>query len=242
MHKRHQSGFTIIEVVITLVIMMILMLTLASMVRSTLDLREALSDVSTIKIELMQTLRVVQDDLQHAFLVSTTDLARFGDPAFRRTKTHFEIVKFGDFDELKFTAMNQSSRQKNQREADSYFVVYKVETDQNGIKVLRRGVVSRIPEGFEAKDGVVYRDIARNVKKFQIDAWRGDEWSRDRWDSTRGEWRNKIPHLVRVHIELEVSKDAKGEPEAANTVVYIAAAQGSEEPRKGSSNIRWDQL
>ena len=91
------------------------------------------------------------------------------------------------------------------------YVIYEVRKDEEGQEPthLFRGEAVRVPESF--RDEVETVMLARAVKSLQIVPWNGTQWSEDRWHSNRGEYRNKIPHLVRVALEAYESVTLEGE-------------------------------
>jgi len=94
------------------------------------------------------------------------------------------------------------------------------------------------------------RVFAKNIKTFRISPWRGDDWSTDRWDSSRGEWRDKLPAMVKIEIETwnedeDLPEEKKDEMTSDNnvvllqTIVSIQQARGMKELKQGSNTVRW---
>ena len=115
------------------------------------------------------------------------------------------------------------------------------------------GTVSVAAANF--REDPVMNMILRNVRSLKIVGWRGDEWLRDRWDSTRGDTRNKLPKMVRIELSAFVETEGTpfGIPEASQTsdanqgaasfdmrtIVVPALSSGMAELKQPVSSVRW---
>jgi hypothetical protein len=102
----------------------------------------------------------------------------------------------------------------------------------------------------DLKEDPPMRMLAKNIKTFRVIPWRGDDWSTDRWDSSRGEWRDRMPAMVKLEIETwnedddipsdnETEKTDDSNLVVARTIVAIQQARGMKELKQGSNTVRW---
>lgn len=252
-NPNHQAGFSLLEIILTLGLILMLSYALTTLLRDSLDIRDGLSQAGKVNHRLATAMSTLVMDLQHAYIVSEKDIARFGDPEKRKVKSLFKLEVGTLGDDLQFTTMNHAPLIRNSRESETTFVAYRLEEDPDtGRTNLTRAETKRVPENFNEE--LKYRILARDIKAFKIKTWRGDEWSKDRWDSRRREWRNKLPHIV--HIELEAWEDEPDQFESStrvlsttdeatiklNTVVILPNSVESEELRQRPTTLRWDKL
>jgi len=246
-----QSGFTLIEVVITIGILMTLTIAAASMMRNGFDVREGLSERAQVIHRLDVAITKTADDIQQTFYVSLKDAARNG--IDRRMKTVFRLEKnaAAGSDRLSLTTMSHHAIKAGVHESDFTYVVYELHDskDAPGRKDLYRGETPVIPE--DLKDPVPMQLLAKNIKTFTIEYWRGDEWSKDRWDTNGGDTRNMLPKLVRITIEAWTRDRKEGDgqdesidqsTESIGTVVYVTNAREYADLKDQSKTIRWDKL
>lgn len=249
---RPETGFTLLEVVISIAIIAVITLSVASILRSSYGIRTTLSDRSKINHRLANAMERLVSDLQHAYIVPTTDTERNGEG--RRQKGIFQIDTTGDQYRLRFTTMAHRSRFKNSAEGDATFVVYELKDNPQtpGRMDLTRSESPRVPEDFRDNPGAA--PLARWIKRLEVKPWTGDDWSKDRWDSSRSDWRNKMPRMVQVTLEAWDEEpppmDAPAEVNAGpwsddaptvtlNTVVYLPYAQVFPELKSQVTSIRW---
>lgn len=251
--SRHASaGFTLLEVVITIGILVVLAVAVTELLKSNIDIRFALGNESMVTHRVGQTMKRISKDIEHAFIIGRRDTLRrtrnrFGD-------TIFQMEQRGESSELKFTTMSHESLIANSHESDLTYVVYQLKVDENNSAVfhLYRGEAKFIPERF--RDNPPLRLIARNIKSFMVEAWRGDRWVKDRWDTERSEWRDKLPRMVKVTLETYIEdvtnedyvpdRELSDEPTlTTGSVFMLPYALGLEELRPSTAGtIRWDRL
>jgi type II secretory pathway component PulJ len=247
-----QSGFSLLEIVLTLGLILMLSYALTTLLRDSLDIREALAQNAKVNHRLATAMTSLVKDLEHAYIISDKDLARFGDPDKRKIQSIFKIEIGNEGDDLQFTTMSHIPMIKNARESETTFVAYKLEENrETGRTDLIRAETKRVPENF--RDELNYRVLARGIKSFHVRPWRGDEWSKDRWDSRRREWRNRLPQMVKIELE---AWEEDIDPEDASsrvtttdeptltigTVVILPNSMESEELKQRPTTLRWDKL
>jgi type II secretory pathway pseudopilin PulG len=257
LHPGRRAGFTIIEIVISISILLALTVGVVVMLRSAIDVRQGLSTQMRTVRQLNFAMEMVSRDIEHAIVLSSTDQVRM--PIERNFKTIFRVEPAGDSDKLSLTTMANKPVVANAMEGDQAYVVYELKDAEGrpGEKDLYRGSANIATANF--REDPPSNMILRNVKSFKIVAWRGDDWLRDRWDSTRSDTRNKLPKMVRV--ELSAFVDTAGTPfgipadqasatssaEAGQgmatfdmrTIVVPALSSGMAELKQPVSSIRW---
>ena len=240
-------GFSLLEVIITIGIMMSLTLAVASMLRSGFDIKSAISD----KSQILHRMAVIMDrltvDIQHTFYVSAKDTLKNG--IERSMKTLFRIDKQGTADRLLLTTKTHKTIHAGRYESDLTFVVYELRDSQTspGRKDLYRGETPYIP--MDINEEPPMRLMARDIKSLVFEFWTGDRWSKDFWDTGRGDTRNRLPHLVRFTLEAyrwpqaeEEPADSRGDQgvEMMQTVVYLQDAWEYKELKDQDKSIKWE--
>jgi len=222
--------------------------------RSSIDVRQGLSMQSRSVRQLNYALEMVSRDIEHAFVLSSTDQIRM--PIERNFKTIFRVDPAGDSDKLSLTTMANQPVVANLMEGDQGYVVYELKDAEGrpGEKDLHRATTNIATANF--REDPPSNMILQNVKSFKVIAWRGDDWLRDRWDSTRSDTRNKLPKMVRIEIAafvdtagtpfgIPVGQGASGDAaqKAATfevkTIVVPALSSGMAEIKQPVSSIRW---
>ena len=243
-----ERGFSLLEVMITMSILLGLVIAVAAMMRSSVDLKMALAREARITHRLTLAIARVAWDIEHAFIVGLNDTPRGG--ADRTFKTIFKIDKSGDTDKLFMTITGNVVGSPGSPDGDTAYVVYEVRDAQDspGRKHLFRGVTTVTRD--DLKEDPPMKILVRNIKTFKLLPWRGDDWSTDRWDSGRGDWRDRMPTMVRVEIETwneddeiprENASDSSGLDNVVGvkTVVLIQQARGMKELKQPSNTVKW---
>ena len=225
-----KSGFTIIEIMISMSILMSLTVAVVVMMRSSIDVRQGLSTQSRTVRQLNFALEIISRDIEHAIVLSSTDQVRM--PIERTFKTIFRVEPSGESDKLSLTTMANQPVVANAMEGDQGYVVYDLKDAEGrpGEKDLYRGITNIGVANF--REDPPSNMILRNVKSFKVIAWRGDDWFRDRWDSTRSDTRNKLPRMVR--IELSAYVDTAGTPFGI-PADQLASSGGNESAQKAAT-------
>lgn len=197
-YRSNEEGFTLLEVILTIVILLTLSVAATNMIRGSLNMKTALSQSAKVTQRLSVTMDRVVTDLTHSFIVNTK--AAELNWAERETKTIFKVKMSGESSELYLTTMTHRSLRANSYETDQTYVVYKLEEDKkiSGRTNLYRGETKVLPENF--RDEIPMELLAKDIKEFKIEPWTGDGWSKDGWNSNRSEHRNMLPRMVRVTI------------------------------------------
>jgi hypothetical protein len=245
-----QAGFSLIEVIITLGILMSLTIAVASMLRSGFEVRQGLSQRAKVVHRLSVAINKISADVQEAFFVSPKDNVK--NDIGRRTKGVFKLDKQGSGDRLALTTKTHQANRAGANEADLTYVVYELRDakDSPGRKDLFRGEAPYIPE--DLKDEPPLRLLARGIKSFVVTTWNGDRWmANDYWDTGRGDTRNRLPRLVKIQLEAyaddRVADDGQDDRadqavEQIQTVVYVEDSWEYGDIKEQNKSIKWDQL
>lgn len=247
---RGQAGFSLIEVVITIGILMSLTLAVASMLRAGFDVKAGLSQQSKVTHRLSVVMQRVVDDIQHAYFVSTKNVYKNG--IERKMKTVFKVDKNGSKgDKLTLTTKTHRAIVSGRYESDLTLVTYELQDAKEvpGRSDLYRGSFPYIPA--DLREEPPLKLLARNIKNITIEPWTGERWSKDYWDTGRGDTRNILPRMVRVTVEAWAEErepdDGRDETydqhtETLSTVVYLYEAMEYAELKTPDKSIKWGNM
>lgn len=242
-----EEGFTLIEIILTLSLLLGLTIISANMIKNSIDMRAEISNQVNVNHRLSMVMELLTQDLRHAFLVSRKRKEGFN--PLRRTKTAF-FLKPSSSSELSFTTLNHSTRTKDSSESDQAFVIYQLETDEEtGRTNLYRGESTILPENFdEVKANVL---VANDIKVFSIKPWDGVEFSSNRWNSDSSSQRDLLPKMVEIYIEawdLPVTADVSSEVNldqlttVAETILNLPLSASMDTEKTPVSSFQWKNL
>lgn len=246
-HKSGAAGFSLIEVVISIAILLSLTLAVVSMLKSGFDIKEGLSARSKVVHRLQVAMAHLARDIEHAFIISSVK-DQNKNPLGRRAKTLFRIDKSGGSEKLALTTKTRLANIKGAFESELTFVVYELKDakEVSGRKHLYRAETPVIPE--DLKEEPPTQVLVRGIKTLTYEVWDGDKWAKDGWDTGRGDWRNRLPKMVKVTIEAfkhdRVDGDGKDqaldeETETLSTVIYLADSWASAEIKQPAKTPKW---
>ncbi len=242
-----EAGFTLIEVVITVAILMSLTIAIASMLKSGFEVKAGLSEKAAMLHRLSVAMDKIAKDIQFTFYVSLKDADKNG--IDRKMKTVFKIDKGSPGDKLTLTTKTHQAIRAGAAESEFTFVIYDLRDskDQPGRKDLYRAETPAIP--LDLKDEPPMRLLAKNIKTVTYEYWKGDDWVKgDYWDTGRGETRNLLPKLVRITIEafLHDAKEGDVKDESTDgvtgklsTVVYVEESGPYAELKTQNQSVKW---
>jgi prepilin-type N-terminal cleavage/methylation domain-containing protein len=233
------KGFTLIEVMITLGILTTIIFAVSQMLRSSFDMKASLRQKSSVTRRANLIFSALNHDLSHAFLISNRHSLR----AAGKRKTIFKITKSANFDSLHFTYLANDSGKV--QEGPLAYAVYEIqESDKDKIRHLARGNTPRQPEDFTTPP--VLRTLAEFIESIRFEAWVGDDWSKESWDSTQGDTENKMPHMVRVTIRLWAEEPLPGDDleklpiDQFATILYLPYALDFDELKARITSFKMD--
>ena len=240
------KGFTLLEVILTVAILSVMMLATSVLMRSSFDMKVALSQRANQAGKLNSVLATVSKDLSHAFMVSVNkDKERVNDGQIR---TQFKVSSFGGNSKFSLTTMNNTAAKKNTQEGELSYVVYELKDSEDypGRKDLYRGATGVVPEDF--RDEPKLQILMRGLKSIKLEMWNGDSWISD-WDTERSDYKQTIPKMVRVNLTGYSAYPTEGEEDpvigtdefdtARITAVYLPYSKKSKElkSKTGSMNF-----
>jgi len=242
----NQAAFTLIEVILTVAIMMTLTIAVVVMMRGVIEVRQGLSVEGRITQRLNNAMETVARDISHALLISKNDKTRYSFD--RNMKTVFKVEAGAETDKLMLTTISHRPLRANSHEPDQVYVVYQVSESEDvpGRKNLYRGWMPITNK--DLKEDPPMRLLARNIKRFKIIGWRGDQWLKDRWDSERSDTANKLPRMIRIEIGTWPDDPLPGEtPDTVGddqivelrTVVTPPLGLGFNDIKQQMSSISW---
>jgi hypothetical protein len=235
-----EAGMTLLEIIFAVTLMMIMTFSTTSVLRNGLDMRLDLSQKSKVTHKVNVVLQKVSRDLQHAFIIPSNQ-------AFSRRaeiKSLFRVKPWDNSSELRLTTMDHEPRRSTAYEGDQAFVVYRIEKDTTTNRpILYRGESPVVPENLDEEIPLVR--LAVGIKSLKIMLWNGEAWKED-WDSTRTDWRDMLPKMVKVEVEAYMNEPAnEDEPLGDNepttitrTIVFIPNAMASKEPKDPPKTLK----
>ena len=237
-----QSGLTFLEVIFAIMILLVLTMSAAQMIRNGVDVQLSLAEQARVSHRIDVAMQRVTSDLEHAFLINRKRPESFY--TTRKFKSIFAIDDKRGSSELRFTTMNHRPLIAQSRESDQNYVFYRLEKkDAGGPSHLYRGVSPVIPEEFN--DDIRFELLSKNIKTFRIEAWNGDRWTKE-WDSDKSDFRDLLPHMVRVVVEAYAFDILEGDiideseqvaTRRMETIIFLPRAYGGgKEPKERNSS------
>lgn len=192
-----RSGFTLIEVVVALAVMVIIGTITWSTMASTLDMRDYLEEADVTSRSARVALDRLARELEVAFLTNNTS-------AVNTYRTVFVGEDGTDTDTVWFATLTHQRRYRNSRESDQTEITVWADDDPEhpGTMVLYHREAPRIDHEPD-QDGAI-APIARKVTRFDLTYLDGStgEWT-DEWDSTGIEQTGKLPRAVQIVLGLQ---------------------------------------
>lgn len=239
------SGMTLLEVIFSIVLLLILVTTAASMIRNGIDLKMAISDQAKATHKLTIAMQKLTDDLQHAFVLNRQRVELFY-PS-RMTKALFSLETRGGSANLRFTTKSHRPIRANAKESDMNFVVYALERDKDSeFMSLYRGDSKVLPVNFDSD--IPMQLLVKHVKAFRVSAWDGSRWKED-WNSDKSEHRDLIPAMLKVELEIyetPAADDVVGAEmndlpaQFLQTIIYTQGSRGLKQAKQPSNRIKYE--
>ena len=242
MSRVSEEGFSLLEVILTIVILLSLTIAATNAITTSIDIRKGLSDRVRVTHELQGVFSRVVSDVTHIFIFDTR--RQEYNPTVRATKTLFQKERDR---RIAFTTMNHKPLNANSPESDQTFVVYELRAnkDNSAFQDLYRGASKVIPQDF--KDDIPMQHIASRVKRFDVIPWTGEKWDEGNWDTNRSDHRNMLPRMIKIILEVyEIAEEQEFVSESQrptsllSTVVYLPRSLGLKEYKPYSGSLKWD--
>ncbi len=244
--SQDEAGMTLLEIMISIALLLVMTVATSSLLTNGIDMRLELSQRSKVNHRLSVAMERITNDLQQSFLLNFKRQEFLDYVTTRATKSYFFVKMWDNSSELKLTTLTHKPMVASAHESDQTFVVYKIEKDKDTQRPhLFRGETKVIPSNFE--DEVPMVILARNIKAIRIKPWDGENWKED-WNSTKTEWRDTLPRLVKVEVDAyineldgETAQYSETDPiTTLRTVVAISKAFEMKEQKEGTKTPKWD--
>jgi len=242
--NRHCSGFSLLEVIITIGILVAMMIAITTSLKSSFDMKAALSERSKVTRRLQIVMQRMVQDLTHVFFISPSDRNRM--TRNRAWKTFFLIDRLGMSNKLALTTKSYLPNRQDIKESEIRYVVYSLKKDEkfSGRKNLYRGSTPYIPEGFRVDPPM--QMFVPHIKTFNIQFWDSKmaSFRQDRWDSRR---ERRIPLMLKIEIEAWAFEPDENRPfksddvvERLSTVVFLPyAMMNYDENRRNNMMVKY---
>jgi type II secretion system protein J len=191
---RLRRGFTLIEVIVSLVLVAGIAAFTFTSLRSSFAMRDYMEKQDATDRSARVALQKIERELRLAFLTKNTT-------AVNTYKTVFVGKNNGDLDALFFATFAHRQMYHGTPEGDQAEITIWADEGPDGTNVLYHRESGRIDEDPDS-DGTIL-PLASGVKTFDLDflnSTTGD-WSEE-WDSTGNE-QNKLPRAVEILLVLE---------------------------------------
>ncbi|BBH52568.1 PulJ/GspJ family protein [Fluviispira sanaruensis] len=246
---KNQHGFSLLEIILALSILAALSVMTINILTTQLSTREKVTDYNTQKHSINMAMKKIYDDLQSAYISDQKSLTSLNLGAR-------QIVPQLYFrnNNLVFSTSNFKSYIANSTQSNLAFVRYYIRPDpQNSNKnQLIRAVDTDMSESIERDDVGLKEVLDPDIKEFRVLFWNGNEY-RQEWDTTANDTQNKLPKLVKIHLESyspEGSLDKQlreANPVSQqnrktymlDTTVYIMSTNGISNALNPSGSFKW---
>ena len=240
------SGFTLIEVMISMVIMSMLTVLVSTSIRTAVQNKKKLEARMASETMLYDSLRVLKLDIERAFHyqdvffeIENLALQQLQQEQNKKNPNQKEdnqrtppvqLTQFlGEAGSFHFTALNHFRTKYNAPESDQMEVGYYTDgcEKRNGkgsTQCLWRRSTPQIDD--EVDKGGAKVVVAENVSLFKLEYRsnkENDDWV-SQWRSDnkgRADHRNRFPHFVKIEIEIEDKTDKEVRPVKQKVVFQI---------------------
>ncbi len=206
------NGFSILEVIISIGVIVVLTLSVVVMMRSNIDMNQIISSESQVTSGLSKAMIQIASDIEHSYIISTKDVIR--STSNRNSGTIFYIKSNNN--KIKMTTNSFRRFRRGEKSSDLSYVVYELKKSKknSGRTDLYRGVKKIIPKDF--KEDPEMKLFVENIKTFEVHPWNGEKFIKDRWDSENSDTTNKAPMMVKVTLETWLNPPAEDGQEDFN--------------------------
>ena len=245
------SGFTLLEVIITIGLLAVMIISITAFLRSSIDMRLALSEKSTVTSRLNIALGYIKKDLEQAYVLSV-NLDKTFTP-LGQTETFFQIKEFAGRTTLSLSSMNFDTNSTSENSSELSKVTYELKVSK---KFPNRLALYRSLSNLYVEDPENSDPLVEGIRSLKLAAWNGSKWVND-WDSKKSAFNLSIPRMVRVTINAYASDDKKNDQDSApssgiifqstevdeithrSTIVYIPWAQRYKELKDKIKTVKW---
>lgn len=264
-NRNSQSGFTLIEIIISVGIIASLSIYAVSAMSNQIETRNRLQQSNEATHSAHSAMMRLTEDLRHAYMVfgneeqaakSNSDM--IGRPMFVMTEAP----------RLLFMSQSHQSLIANRPEANIAYVQYlvcpdssapakvcKSQSDSNSPK--KQLVRVTDPSVKKTSDDAVLDGVAQvlvnDLKEFKVTAWNGQEFIKD-WNTERSDFGRKLPKMVKVDLSVFMPEDMarkqfRDENSSADlterpamslsTTVYLLYTNGQPDLKEPKKDLGW---
>lgn len=204
--KTIQSGFTLLEVLISMALFSIIALTTIkqiTLIRNTKD--AAFKDIDAYS-NARAALNAIETDLRQAFHVLRTDLGEDAQQALSQNGAAAHTVFDGRRSEIIFTSLSHRNYFVGKRESEQTEITFFLQTSrQSKYSTLVKRESELIDDNLY-EGGSTYTLLENVVSlEFQYFDPKTEKWQ-DTWNSDGGAFRDKFPSSVKAKIEVASEK------------------------------------
>ena len=243
--QNQKNAFSLIEVIISIGVIVMLTIMVVTMMRSNIDMNQIIRQESIVTNRLSKAMNQLSKDIENAYLISKKDVVR--STSNRASGTYFYIER--NLSAIKMTTTSNKRFRRGEKSSDLIYVVYELKKndDDSGRTSLYRGVKKVIPEDF--KEDPPMKLFIRDIKEFQVKAWNGERFNKDKWDSENGDTKNILPRMVEIRLETWLNSsessgddlDEKKKGEILMTRVFLNRAIEFVELKKPLGTMRFNE-
>jgi prepilin-type N-terminal cleavage/methylation domain-containing protein len=192
--RRHRRGFTLIEVIVSLVLVVGIAAFTFSSLRSSFAMRDYMEQQDATDRSARVALQKIERELRLAFLTKNTT-------AVNTYKTVFVGKNNDDLDEMFFATFAHRRMYYGTPEGDQAEITIWTDDGPDGTKILYHRESGRIDE--DSDSGGTILPLASGVVKFDLDFLNSQtgDWAEE-WDSTGNE-QQKLPRAVQILLVLQ---------------------------------------
>jgi prepilin-type N-terminal cleavage/methylation domain-containing protein len=249
-NRNSQSGFTLIEIIISVGIIASLSIYAVSAMSNQIETRNRLQQSNEATHSAHSAMMRLTEDLRHAYMI--------GRPMFVMTEAP----------RLLFMSQSHQSLIANRPEANIAYVQYLVCPDSSApAKVCKSQSDSNSPKKQLVRvtdpsvkktsddamlDGVA-QVLVNDLKEFKVTAWNGQEFIKD-WNTERSDFGRKLPKMVKVDLSVFMPEDMarkqfRDENSSADlterpamslsTTVYLLYTNGQPDLKEPKKDLGW---
>lgn len=195
---RNESGFTLLELLVSMAILAFMMVIAWSTISSTANTKVHMQGISERTHELRVAMSIMVRDFAHAYLSANEDQNR------NDRRTMFVGQRKGDVDELRFSSLGHRIMWADADESEQTLIAYYEASDreESGMTNLIRHETRRLSNENWEQEPADKEVLLRNVTKvkFEYYDWKDNQWQ-ERWNSTQADAEaGRLPSRVKITV------------------------------------------
>lgn len=244
-----QNGFTLLEIILAISILATIGVLTINILSIQIDTRQRVTDQNSAQHSINMAMQRIYDDIQGAYISSANDTVSLN-LSNRQVVPQFYFRSSN----LVFSIQNHKSYLANSSESNLAFVRYYIRSNPNDSKKneLIRIVDTDMAKNIDGQGVGLLEVIVPDLKDFSVSFWNGNEYRKE-WDSTANDTQNKLPKLVKIHLEsyfaetneekqlteLSPSNQEKRRFISLDTIAYIMSTNNIQDVISPSGDYKW---